>query len=1232
MNAVDYKGSTALHLAAWAGNIEVVQMLLEHDETLRFQQKDYSGDCEWQRGNWDQLDIDLCNNDNQTPLSLAAQFGHNQVVEILLRHGANVNIRNNQSESALDLACLNGKLETVRLLLDHSSDLRENLRQPKSLIPIVTVNRLPKPGELQRTQSMLASSANSSPRSIRLGTGWASLLRRGSSNSNEDPDQNSPSRSRKLPRGFSEDSQPNRISDATFKNRSALVDSNGARLHNAFDAPSNHQEDKENLTANLNENTTLTQKDFKFLPLSPLHYATRKGHSNLIEMLLYNYQANVLQVTSIGSVLHEIALSQSSRSHQLVGIFFQYVAASSSCSDGHNSGNLSSDDITSKFLNLKNAQYQTVFQVLNQINNRAAHEIGRSIYMFSEQVKKLNQSLNDTQLSSGGQFNNTQSQTTTTTTSESMQLSGYKPSCLSGDQRQLKSNSTMQNVARQQQFSDMKQINSFVTMKRVPKGLKASMACDSSLRNIDQMHQPNSRHYQANPYLNSIGGDAGYLKSNLNNDFRPLSRQDQYNRIAQYRLPQSSSMTRSVSSLVGLPTEYGLRSMQNPSFGSNITDGHIFTDQQLVQVAYPQSSMNDQNQAGLHDLTSSMSNSHPPYEMMMSLGGLENSSKNHLVRSQTDCSHLMSRFFGDQPSASHLKDGLIKGHGPTNRLAPMDQERKMINRHYQVYDHQFYPPRIIPSGNVEMNVPRMNQTVAVIPPLIHESDQKSTAWRSIATNQDLQTNSKPNICFQLPHACNSNYQSSRLSLNIDPSHTNHQHLTDLERGSNARMSQRSHDVYGVQSQSFGGQLVQKQVNKSSDITKNQIDTRPTNSNLHSNQTNPRNFELEQHLRDSSATRREFDVASREIMINFDEMICKELLHRDHRAIISGSGECIDIQGSSSSISGNPRAGIESSSIITGVSLDMNQRGDKLTVSGTRISLANPRDVRTGNSDMNIPRQCTSNTVQDTIGRMDPRLNHASDANQVPHPNCETRSRKVAPPKPPRPVSRQSAIYDKPISQGLNNRCHVKSGCGENLVRHAIDTLNSQPRGTDVASKYHPRTKPVPPPIPPQPAIRTSHGLTHELRVAMPSNEDSATQTGPISSSSNSSDVQELGLLKMGSLRSTSSSSSSGCRVNMSKQKARASPSQADADSGLCTSNSPTSLSHDSDKSVNSMLRCEINNLRPVSRPSETGFEEKVASSRCEAAHSTSPPSPKTAQMCIEEILMPLAKVSCAMTL
>lgn len=92
---LDTRGSSALHLAAWAGHAEICKLLLTHPHLP--------------------ADPNGLTAENETPLHFAAQHGHLTALIELLAHGADPNIMNCRDETPLDLgAQYGGKLRTEK--------------------------------------------------------------------------------------------------------------------------------------------------------------------------------------------------------------------------------------------------------------------------------------------------------------------------------------------------------------------------------------------------------------------------------------------------------------------------------------------------------------------------------------------------------------------------------------------------------------------------------------------------------------------------------------------------------------------------------------------------------------------------------------------------------------------------------------------------------------------------------------------------------------------------------------------------------------------------------------------------------------------------------------------------------------------------------------------------------------------------------------------------------------
>ena len=109
-------GSTALHLAAWVGQLEIGQQLLNRGANVNIRDiSDWTplhiaahwGQFKFARmllEHWHKAQIDAQTNDGDTPLHHASRYGHVETVELFLEYGANIRIRNNEGRTPSELA------------------------------------------------------------------------------------------------------------------------------------------------------------------------------------------------------------------------------------------------------------------------------------------------------------------------------------------------------------------------------------------------------------------------------------------------------------------------------------------------------------------------------------------------------------------------------------------------------------------------------------------------------------------------------------------------------------------------------------------------------------------------------------------------------------------------------------------------------------------------------------------------------------------------------------------------------------------------------------------------------------------------------------------------------------------------------------------------------------------------------------------------------------------------
>jgi len=78
-------------------------------------------------------DINRERNNGATPLFIACQNGHENVVKYLLEHGVNINKELNDGWTPLIIACCKGHENVVKYLLEHGA----NINKKKIMVPFL---------------------------------------------------------------------------------------------------------------------------------------------------------------------------------------------------------------------------------------------------------------------------------------------------------------------------------------------------------------------------------------------------------------------------------------------------------------------------------------------------------------------------------------------------------------------------------------------------------------------------------------------------------------------------------------------------------------------------------------------------------------------------------------------------------------------------------------------------------------------------------------------------------------------------------------------------------------------------------------------------------------------------------------------------------------------------------------------------------------------------------------
>lgn len=122
VNASAHDGFTPLHVAAQQGNCQMVQLLLKHG-------------AQPDKFAW-------INNENKTPLHVAAQYGYLAVVQFLLPYYAQADIFKSPGRTPLQVAVASGYKDIVGYLLEHGAKLDQSWMCWTPLLIAVSKNNI----------------------------------------------------------------------------------------------------------------------------------------------------------------------------------------------------------------------------------------------------------------------------------------------------------------------------------------------------------------------------------------------------------------------------------------------------------------------------------------------------------------------------------------------------------------------------------------------------------------------------------------------------------------------------------------------------------------------------------------------------------------------------------------------------------------------------------------------------------------------------------------------------------------------------------------------------------------------------------------------------------------------------------------------------------------------------------------------------------------------------------
>lgn len=834
------------------------------------------------------------------------------------------------------------------------------------------------------------------------------------------------------------------------------------------------------------------------------------------------------------------------------------------------------------------------------------------------------------------------------------------------------------------------------------------------------------------PYIQDASAQNGAIGYGVHNLVDYSRRQYQQQLQQQQQMPV---ITRSVSNLTRMPVNHSYSTQADGMCGVNsnielnsiahqvaedamsFSSDYYYRPQQYAANALPEDSnrVNRKRRSKSRDLGSLlMEAAHlravnsmqqqqcPLYDNEPQLGSSSALASNHLVRSQTDCSHLMGRYVQSSDLSLGMVEGRRAGAVAAAKVIPQQQpycsatlDRRMINRRYHVYEHEFYPPRLLPQGSAGGV-----QAVVGAPqnPFAHRSSSGNQAEASIQTRSGAAIAVVPPLARsgEAPDAASDSFSTSSLSSN--------QLMTMVAaNGSERQPAQHKQSI---------DRFVARQHSRKQPAGDHEAPAKFVPDDGEPNSTRPPEGDArrsqETHMDNCDNRHRDLDgdgegssrrLSSNEtylfestqqaLMRDFDLMIGKELLNgRSDRKPLGSRLPAACNSSSAGAIKSNLShhqqqqlqqrpTSTSQSTILTGVSLDMDHYGERLTVSGTLTLPIEDDDgcsrarqqqqrqyIHEQHNDSNSSlRQAVSIDNAKQVSSIHP----VAAANPNPTPtatSCQldvapaqvrSSSAKPKPEKPPRPSLESSTKFQ----QMRSNRQQQQSSLDQrsNISLNASNVIYDQPavgnnkrtadngrqkQQTDMTS-YNKSTvasgRPVPTPVVvTNPSNTTKTASAHRTSVTQPPKERPPPPPLPpvavpqrITVATRDQCIPDT----VPSNKSIADEIDATCNsAQLSQHLATASLSSgADVDSGVCTSNSPASLSHHSDDVINpSVIKTDHRDQMPSSRSAiSSDLSRPVRMELC-ARNATevppiAPPSPTTAQSCIEDALKPLEQVS-----
>ncbi len=143
INAVDKDGGTLLHHVAYIGNTKLLKMLFSRADAiwLENQKKKSLFQRIFTRSSDKRIDLNAISKDGFMPLHIAAYCGHKDIVEMLLKRGVKMNKKDKDGRTPVIVAIYGGRKDILDMLLKRGANINAKDEYGRNVVQIAIIGK-----------------------------------------------------------------------------------------------------------------------------------------------------------------------------------------------------------------------------------------------------------------------------------------------------------------------------------------------------------------------------------------------------------------------------------------------------------------------------------------------------------------------------------------------------------------------------------------------------------------------------------------------------------------------------------------------------------------------------------------------------------------------------------------------------------------------------------------------------------------------------------------------------------------------------------------------------------------------------------------------------------------------------------------------------------------------------------------------------------------------------------